>query len=158
MIITEFFSFLLQSFLSSSPKKLDMDKRELPFQSIIGDRLIEDLEFNNKNDCIRTLVKKLCDSDSTLKHNIVLNAVLEREKISHTSLNNEIAIPHCRLNVPSPIGIIGTFKKGESIHWTNDDNELPVRIVCILVSPIENPELHVNAIKTIIQQLKNSNK
>lgn len=72
---------------------------------------------------------------------IILKKLLDREKMGTTAIGNYTAVPHAKLkDITSPIVYITIAKKG--IYYQGN-NEEPVHIIILILSPSDSPILHL---------------
>jgi len=82
----------------------------------------------------------------------VKEAFLERERLGSTSVGSGFAIPHCKMSGVSNILMsIGSFE--EEIDFADPRGE-PVRFVFAVVSPPDQPALHLQVLSQIARVLK----
>ncbi len=82
----------------------------------------------------------------------ITDAILEREKLMSTAIGKGIALPHCRLqSVTQPYVICALLH--QSVDWQAPDKH-PVDLVFLVVTPMENPEVYLQNLRTISTTLK----
>jgi fructose-specific phosphotransferase system IIA component len=105
------------------------------------------LESQDKNSSITELVDLLDSNNLLSDRDIVLNAVLTREKTRSTGIGSGIAIPHGKCNaVKELVMAIGIAE--EPIEFESVDGK-PVKIILLLVSPIDQTGPHIQALAKI---------
>jgi len=105
------------------------------------------LESQDKNSSITELVDLLDLHNLLSDRDIVLNAVLTREKTRSTGIGSGIAIPHGKCNaVKELVMAIGIAE--EPIEFESVDGK-PVKIILLLVSPIDQTGPHIQALAKI---------
>lgn len=124
---------------------------------IISDILSdEDIEINlksrNKEDVIVELVQLINKTRQLDNYSDILSAVIEREKISSTGINNGIAIPHAKVNGISKI-ITGLGISSEGIDFKAMDHK-PSHIFFLIISPKNDYGLHVKTLARITKILR----
>ena len=138
----------------SSVKEQRKILQQVTFQELIGKRIISNIKVRNKYDAITLLTYKLVEDFPHFKAQELLSVIMERENLESTYVDNEIAIPHCHISdIPFPIAIIGRLEGGSSVNWGFQDNTQYVRVIVILISPKEYPEVHLEALKVIFKSL-----
>ena len=90
------------------------------------------------------LLRRLCvllgESFPRLDPEEVLAGILERQGALPTTLGHGVALPHVRMDaLGKPACLIAQIPEGMDFH----EGEEPVRLVFLLVSPEEQPELHL---------------
>ena len=111
------------------------------------------LKSTTRDACIKELIEKLLETKAISKENSIFNAVLEREKIMTTGVGNGIAIPHCKhADSPEFAVCLGIQPKGVDFQ-SIDQN--PVKIIFLLVGPVNNPGLHIKLLSRISRLMSN---
>jgi mannitol/fructose-specific phosphotransferase system IIA component (Ntr-type) len=78
----------------------------------------------------------------------------EREAIGSTGLGNGVAVPHVKSDdVTKATLVLARSKKG--LDWSAIDGR-PVHIVFLLVSPAEEPEIHLQCLRWIAGLARNA--
>jgi len=105
------------------------------------------LESKDKESVIRELVDLLDSNGLLLDKDNVLEAVLMREQTRSTGIGSGIAIPHGKCKAVKELEMaIG--KAAEPIDFESVDGK-PVKIVILLVSPIDQTGPHIQALAKI---------
>jgi len=121
----------------------------LSFENLIQERVIIDIDVRTKEDAIKMMCAELLKYGNISELQNILNLVLEREKLCSTGLGDEVALPHCRTSdVEYPMAVCAFLGDGESIDWDSPDGQ-GVRYVFLLVSPLHDPNMHIEAMKSI---------
>lgn len=82
----------------------------------------------------------------------VTRAVIKRENEASTGMGKGVAVPHVKHPaVKSVIAAIG--QSGEGIDFASLD-EQPVYSVILLISPVDNPDKHLQAMENIFKHLQ----
>jgi len=82
----------------------------------------------------------------------VTRAVVKRENEASTGMGKGVAVPHVKHEVvKTPVAAVG--HSGGGIDFASLD-ELPVYSVILLVSPIDNPDTHLQAMENIFRHLQ----
>lgn len=98
------------------------------------------LETNKVQDIYKALARQLASADPALGGNVILDKILERELSVPTTLGHGVALPHAKIDgLDSPCCAIALLRNGIQM---GDEEEL-VRVVFLLVSPADKPELHL---------------
>lgn len=123
---------------------------KLRMSDLMGDRAIQ-MVARSKDDAIFELVRTLAQKNIIEDTTTVLNAVREREQLATTAGGNGVAFPHCRSSaVDRPVAVCGIA--AEKIEWS--EGAAPVDLVFLIVSPAEDPEQHLTALRTIATSLR----
>ena len=116
--------------------------------------IIAQLESNERDTVIEELVqvlskqKKLKAADTKA----LVKAVIEREKEASTGIGKGVAVPHIKHKaVKEPMVAVGCSQKG--IDFAALDRQ-PVYSVLLLLSPVSNPDKHLEAMETIFKNLQ----
>lgn len=105
------------------------------------------LESKKKKSAIIELVDLLDANKLLLDRDVVLDAVLMREKTRSTGIGSGIAIPHGKCNaVKELIMAVGVTNK--PIDFESIDGK-PVKIILLLVSPTNQTGPHIQALAKI---------
>ena len=167
MILLELIGSFLNDFLVRKWKRYqDIEREEkvdttvqrkeiqqLSMESLLQDRVIVDMEVRTREDAIKMLSAELLKHGSISELQNIINLVLEREKLCSTAVGEEVAIPHCRTaDVDYPMVACAFMADGESLDWEAFDG-LAVRYVFLIVSPLSDPNMHIEAMKTITTYL-----
>jgi fructose-specific phosphotransferase system IIA component len=105
------------------------------------------LENKAKEAIITELVDLLAANTLLSDRDVVLDAVLTREKTRSTGIGAGIAIPHGKCKgVSELVMAIGIAKEGIDFESIDDK---PVTIVILLVSPVEQTSSHIQALAKI---------
>lgn len=105
------------------------------------------LESKKKEGVIIELIDLLDSHGQLTDRDAALEAVLEREKIRSTGIGSEIAIPHAKCNAVKEL-VMALGIAVEPIDFESIDGK-PVTIVILLVSPLDQIGLHIQALARI---------
>jgi mannitol/fructose-specific phosphotransferase system IIA component (Ntr-type) len=88
----------------------------------------------------QTLANRLAEGVPSVEGDQILSEVLERESIVPTTLGHGVALPHAKLpGIKATVCAIGLVPDGVVLGSEPD----PVRLVFMLASPVEEPEMHL---------------
>ena len=121
---------------------------------IIPDAIIADLKDATRDDAIEQLVGALAEAGAISKRSVkdAVAAVLDREKKATTGIGRGVALPHAKLSsCKNVVGTIGRSSTG--IDFSSLDSK-PVHIVILLLSSLENPDEHLQAMETIFKHVQ----
>ncbi len=83
----------------------------------------------------------------------VTAAALARERILPSGVGHGVALPHARMpGIPQPVVAIGRSARG--IDFDARDGQ-PARLVVLLITPLENPELQLRLLASVAQVCQN---
>lgn len=110
------------------------------------------LQSQEKDSVLKELVELLCEVYQLKNLDEILEAVLQREKLSSTGLRQGLAIPHAKISGVSKVFLLlGLSRKG--IDFQSMDQE-PSRIFFLLISPKTAYEKHVQTLACITRLMK----
>ncbi len=105
------------------------------------------LQSTTREAVIRELIDLLAGHHILKQPDEVVQAVLDREKIMTTGVGKGVAIPHCKYNGCTEFSIaLGIHPEGIDYGALDD---LPVKIVFLLVGPKNNPGTHIRLLSRI---------
>ncbi len=105
------------------------------------------LEGKDKDSVIKELVDLLDTNQLVSDKNVSLDAVMMRERTRSTGIGSGIAIPHGKCNaVKELVMALGITK--QPIDFESIDGK-PVRIVLLLISPLNQSGPHIQALAKI---------
>jgi mannitol/fructose-specific phosphotransferase system IIA component (Ntr-type) len=118
---------------------------------------VSELKAKNRDEAISELVraieglgrlkKKDCDN--------IIRALIDRENEASTGLGKGVAVPHVKHPaIKQPICVVGRSSLG--IDFTSLDKQL-VYTVLLLLSPVDEPEKHLEAMEKIFRHLQQDN-
>ena len=105
------------------------------------------LDGTDKDSVITELVDLLATTGVLQDREAVLEAVLTREAIRSTGIGSGIAIPHGKCTGVKEL-VMAMGITGPPIEYDSIDNK-PVKIVCLLVSPVDQTGPHIQALGRI---------
>ena len=111
------------------------------------------LKSTTRYDCIKELIGKLVETKYITNEDSIFNAVLERETIMTTGVGNGIAIPHCK-HVDSPEFSVCLGLQSNGVDFQSIDQS-PVKIIFLLIGPVNNPGLHIKLLSRISRLMSN---
>ena len=116
--------------------------------------IVLELEATDRNGAITELVRSL-DKAGRLpkgKAQQIAKAVIKRENEASTGLGKGIAVPHVKhAAVKNVIATVGKSTPG--IDFCSLDKQ-PVHSVVLMLSPPENPDIHLQAMENVIGHLQ----
>ncbi|HSV27280.1 MAG TPA: PTS sugar transporter subunit IIA [Sedimentisphaerales bacterium] len=121
------------------------------------DALVPDLKAASRDGAIAELVQALAAasvlSASACKE--VTNAVIKRENEASTGLGKGVAVPHVKhKSVKKVTATIGRSSVG--IDFRSLDKQ-PVYSIILIVSPVDSPEVHLQAMEKVFMHLQREN-
>lgn len=116
--------------------------------------LIPELRATDRDGVIAELVTSL-DKAKRLKRgkrDEIIDAVIKRENEASTGMGKGVAVPHVKHpGVKEVVAAIGKSSMG--IDFSALDKQ-PVYSVILLVSPVDNPDKHLQAMESIFRHLQ----
>jgi magnesium-transporting ATPase (P-type) len=124
------------------------------FVSLIERGLVSaNLLATDKEGIIREIVGKIKDHKKSTTTNLILESVLEREKLTTTGIGNGIAIPHARIdNAKEILFFCGVSKTGVTF---NAIDSKPVHLFLLFVTPTSESATHLKILSRISLIIKN---
>ncbi len=120
-----------------------MNLKDLLTKEVIKIPLVSE----EKTQIIEEMVDVLAAAGRTDNRDLVLNAVLDRERVMSTGMGDGIAIPHAKTDgVKNLAAAFGITK--QNVDFQSIDNK-PVRIVFLLVGPTDQTGPHLKALSRI---------
>lgn len=107
-----------------------------------------------KEALFRELVEVIVRTRPEVAVESALEQILERENAAPTSLGKGIALPHAKIDGLSG-SICAIAQVPDGIHFYNHTDE-PVKIVFLLLSPPDNPEMHLAVLGEIARLMADS--
>ncbi len=111
------------------------------------------VENKEKEAALTELVDLLDTNGLLLDRNVALDAVLTRERTQSTGTGAGIAIPHGKCNAVKKL-IMAIGIAHEPIEFDSVDGK-PVRILILLISPIDQTGPHIQALASISRLMLN---
>ena len=97
-------------------------------------------DSNDPQAVYQALAEKLATADPQIAGDLLLTRIQERDSLRSTILGHGVALPHARLKgIPRTACAIAITPKGLAIG----EEEEPIRLVFMLLSPEDQPEMHL---------------
>ena len=116
--------------------------------------IVSRLEAKDRNGAIAELVCALDKAGRLGKGNSekITKAVIKREKEASTGMGKGVAVPHVKHScVEDVVAVFGQSPAG--IDFSSLDKQ-PVYSVILLISPVDNPDRHLQAMEEIFKHLQ----
>ena len=111
-----------------------------------------DLKSISKQDVVTELCQMLHVSGQIKDSHVVIEALMQREKLGSTGIGQGVAIPNGKSDSAGKlIGALGISKKG--VNFEALDGE-PVHVIFLLVAPPDSAGPHLKALARISRLLK----
>jgi PTS system nitrogen regulatory IIA component len=112
------------------------------------------LDQRTKQECLTSMVRQICESAGIARHEDVLQAILEREKLLSTGFGLSLAIPHAKLKG------IKDFVVGLGVHRSGVDFESldskPVQILVMILGPSEQQDEYLKVLSRVTAFLRDN--
>ena len=113
--------------------------------------VILDLAAKSKSRALQAMSAQASETLG-IPEKLILQALLEREKLGSTGIGEGIAIPHTRVQgVAAPFGMLARMNKAIDFDAIDD---IPVDVVFLLLMPAENRKDHLNVLARVARQLR----
>ncbi len=125
-------------------------------QLVDGAALVAELVATNKDGALQELLAKAQDSGvfGAKLTKTLHKRMLEREAMGSTGLGNGVAVPHVKSEgVDRVVLVLARCKKG--LEWHAIDGR-PVHVLFLLVSPADEPEMHLQCLRWIATLARNT--
>lgn len=110
-------------------------------------------KVNSKGEAIWDLIRTLQSAGYIDNPGRVLEIILERERQGGTTLGQGISILHGRLpELKQPAVALGIVKKDHALQFGGPEDQ-PVDIVYMVLSPKDNPQMHLQVLASIARLL-----
>jgi mannitol/fructose-specific phosphotransferase system IIA component (Ntr-type)/NhaP-type Na+/H+ or K+/H+ antiporter len=116
------------------------------FNRLVSNRAIP-MHATTKEQAVFELARLIASEKQIKDISIITDPILEREKLSTTSMGNGIALPHCRSEFVDEVMIVCGVLEND-INWETIDKK-PVNLLFLIVSPKDQPDLHLQALRSI---------
>jgi mannitol/fructose-specific phosphotransferase system IIA component (Ntr-type) len=127
----------------------------MKFESFVCfEATIPELTATNRNDAIAELVEALARADALPAKSVktVAAAVIKREDEASTGIGKGVAVPHVKSKaVARAVAAVGQSTAGLDFAALD---EQPVYSVILLVSPVDQPEMHLEVMENIFKHLQ----
>lgn len=115
--------------------------------------IVPQLKSRTKDEVFRELVAHLVPLCPQVDEKVLLNGLLERERMMTTGIANRIALPHTHVpGLGKTVGLLGVSREG--IEYGSLDGE-PVHLVFCLVGDDDHPDAHIKILRSLALLLTN---
>ena len=116
--------------------------------------IIEELKAKTKRDVLTELSGVIRREDGTINHELVVNTLLDREKLGSTGIGDGIAIPHGKLADLDEL-IVSFGRSREGVEFDSMDGK-PANLFFLLLAPENTTGLHLKVLAKISKMLKDN--
>lgn len=122
--------------------------QDIKISELLEDKYIElDLKERAKKEVICKLAEVIAKSGRIKNKNVILKAVMAREKLGSTGIGNGVAIPHAKLkSIKKPLLVFG--RSVEGVDFDSLDGE-KTYLFFMLISPQEEVGIHLKLLARI---------
>jgi PTS system nitrogen regulatory IIA component len=120
---------------------------------LVSDLVFSDFKASSKKQLLQSLSRRWCALNG-LDERLVMEKLLERERLGSTGVGKGVAIPHARL--PGISKITGVFARLATAVDFDSVDDLPVDIVFMLFAPEDAGADHLKALAQISRLLRNN--
>ncbi len=116
--------------------------------------IVPELKSKERDDVIEELTTALDRAGQLGKGNCkkIINELIKREKEASTGIGKGVAIPHVKSTVVNePVAAVGRSSTG--VDFSSLDKQ-PVYSVLLLISPVDNPDEHLQTMENIFRHLQ----
>jgi mannitol/fructose-specific phosphotransferase system IIA component (Ntr-type) len=121
---------------------------------IVKDAIVPELKAHDRDGVIRELVTALAHAKALPMSEVdaIVKAIVGREKNGSTGFGKGVAVPHVKhAGVKKSVGAIGRSTVGVDFAALD---QAPVFSVFLLLSPVNNPDGHLQAMENIFRNLQ----
>lgn len=116
--------------------------------------IISHLDAVRRDEAIAELCELAVEQDSSLRQEVIYKAVLERENLMGTALENGVAVPHGRIaGLLKPVVVFGRSAPG--IEWDSPDGQ-DTHLIFLILTPKENDDIQVQILRVISRMTSDS--
>ena len=116
--------------------------------------IIPELKANDKKGVLEELSEVISDHEPSIEKGVLVNVLVERERLGSTGIGDGVAIPHGKLNsVAHPIVSFGRSKEG--LDFDSIDGQ-PTYLFFLLIAPEDSSGIHLQVLAKIAKILKSS--
>ena len=119
---------------------------------LISPDRITRIDEANKDDCLRSLVKCLSESESLGNEDSIFEAIMERERLLSTGFGLGLAIPHAKLNIIDDF-IVGLAIHRDGVPFDSLDDQ-PVHILVMILGPDQKQDEYLKVLSRVTAFLK----
>lgn len=115
--------------------------------------IVLDIHKGTKREILTALSHPLAQTRRSLDHQLLIDALVQREETSSTAIADGIAIPHGKLDLGDEV-LCAFGRSAEGVDFESFDGN-PTHIFFLLVSPEHEPSLHLRWLAHLAVMLKN---
>lgn len=120
---------------------------------LLKESSLMDLKSIDRYGAIQEMINKLFETNMLIDKDVLVQKIIEREKVFSTALGHQVAFPHARIeNLKRPILIIGKSSKG--VNFPSPDN-VPVKIIFMILTPFNDPTIQLKILAKLSKVVSN---
>ncbi|MBN2790238.1 MAG: PTS sugar transporter subunit IIA [Candidatus Delongbacteria bacterium] len=123
----------------------------LTLSTLIYNRVFE-ISAESREAAINILTSKFVEGGIIYDKDIIVNSILEREKLGSTGIGGGVAFPHCRTSAVESVKVVCGLMENP-VDWKSPD-EKEVDLIFMIITPEKYPEQHLKALKVITTALR----
>lgn len=120
-------------------------------QLIVPDRIYTGLQAQDREDALRQVAEHIAPAAESSPE-VILESLLERERLGSTSVGDGFAIPHCKCPGLREI-VVAVARFQDGVDFGGSDGA-PVRFLFVVLSPPDQPAVHLQVLSQIARVLK----
>lgn len=117
--------------------------------------IITDLKAHDKKGALEELSQIITEQEPTLNKGLLLQILLERERLGSTGIGEGIALPHGKVKKLNRL-MVSFGRSIEGLGFDSVDDQ-PAYLLFLLVAPENSAGAHLQALAKISRLLKDSN-
>ena len=121
---------------------------------LVYDGCVIEMRARTKSDAVREMAERLCQAVPEVPLAILLDTLMEREKLGTTALGDGIAIPHARLDDVDRL-LVSFARSREGIDFDSVDGQ-PTHLFFLLVAPSREGSAHLLTLARLSRFLSNA--
>jgi Kef-type K+ transport system membrane component KefB/mannitol/fructose-specific phosphotransferase system IIA component (Ntr-type) len=129
-------------------------KKNLNFRNLLSIKNTILMDAFDKNSAIVHL-SELMAGQNKLNAGHILDAVMKREELVPTGLENAVALPHARINIDRPFVAVGLNRRG--LEFNSPDHSKS-RLIILLVTPAGENEMQLQLLAEIATLLSDQSR
>jgi len=121
---------------------------------MVSEAIVPQLQSTSRDDAIRELVEALANAGKVATKQVdeIVQKIIERETQGSTGIGKGIAVPH--IKHPGTTEIVGTIGCSRDGIEFNSLDKAPVYSVLLLLSPLNDPDRHLEAMESLFAHLQ----
>lgn len=131
----------------------DAVRKDYVLSDLLPSERIIELEVTDKKLALQRLLDVLAETGAVARRVEVEQAIFSREVLMSTGVGYGIAVPHAKLGIVDDFAIaLGICPAG--IAYSSEIDELPVKLICMIVGPAGHQENYLRILGMLMRFLK----